>query len=92
MPRHHPLRSNYSIKYLPQSLALLEEIQITADIFFPSRWLRGNLSYHHIPEAARQVRQFLETRPDYNPQLRMKILQEADPLFRACRIRHGGPC
>ena len=26
---------------------------------------------------------FLEERPDYNAQLKMKILQEADPVFRA---------
>ena len=89
---HSPLRTDYSVRYLPRSLALLQEIQVTGDIFFPTQWLRGSLSYHHSPEAARQVRKFLEERPDYNPQLRMKILQEADPLFRACRIRHGGGC
>jgi aminopeptidase N len=86
------MRTDYSVRYLPQSLALLQEIQVTADIFFPSQWLRGSLFYHHSPEAARQVRKFLREQPDYNPQLRMKILQEADPLFRACRIRHGGAC
>jgi aminopeptidase N len=32
------------------------------------------------------VRGFLAQRPDYNPQLRMKILQAADRLFRAAAI------
>ena len=37
--------------------------------------------------AARTVRDFLAARPGYNPQLRMKILQAADGLFRATAIR-----
>ena len=41
-----------------------------------------------IPRRRRRpMRQFLAQRPDYNPQLRMKILQAADGLFRASAIR-----
>ena len=42
---HHPLRSHTSEKYLKQSLDLLEEIQLTGDIFFPTtgpHYLRSN--------------------------------------------------
>lgn len=82
---HHPLRAQQSQKYIPESLELLEEIQTTGDIFFPKRWLDQTLGNHNSASAARSVREFLEQRPDYNAQLKMKILQAADMLFRSER-------
>ena len=84
---HHPSRRQQAEKYLLPSLELLEEIQVTGDIFFPSHWLQSTLANHNSAPAAQTVRQFLAQRPDYNPQLRMKILQAADGLFRASAIR-----
>jgi aminopeptidase N len=84
---HHPLRTAQSQRFILPSLELLEEIQATGDIFFPTGWLRATLRHHHSDEALSQVDQFLAARPDYNPQLRMKILQAADPLRRANRLR-----
>ncbi|GAB2965250.1 M1 family aminopeptidase [Hymenobacter coalescens] len=83
---HHPLRAAASEKYLPQSLALLEEIQQTGDIFFPYSWLQATLGYYQTPTAARTVRTFLAEHPQYNPQLRAKLLQAADDLFRAEKL------
>lgn len=83
---HHPLRTDESEKYLYPSLELLQEIQVTGDIFFPSRWLDATFSNHSSDNAVKTVRDFLEERPDYNPQLRMKILQSADMMFRANEI------
>lgn len=83
---HHPLRSNTSINYLQQSLDMLEEIQKTNDIFFPAAWLNASLDPYQSKQAAAIVRGFLKTHPNYNPQLRMKILQAADPLFRAEKL------
>jgi len=80
---HHPSRLAQSEKYLLPSLELLEEIQITGDIFFPRDWLAVTLRNYYSAAAAQTVRDFLAQRPDYNPQLRMKILQAADGLFRA---------
>ena len=60
---------------------------MTGDIFFPSDWLQANLGNHHSATAAQVVRHFLARRPNYNPQLRMKILQAADGLFRAAAMR-----
>lgn len=80
---HHPSRLLQSEKYVLPSLELLQEIQVTGDIFFPANWLRATLGNQYSPAAAQTVRQFLAQRPDYNPQLRMKILQAADGLFRA---------
>jgi aminopeptidase N len=84
---HHPARLVEARDYLLPSLELLQEIQVTGDIFFPSAWLHASFHYHHSPEAVRVVRDFLEQRPEYNRQLRMKVLQAADPMFRASRIR-----
>ena len=86
---HHPGRLEEAGDYLLPSLELLQEIQVTGDIFFPSAWLHASLHYHHSQEAVQVVRDFLEQRPGYNEQLRMKILQAADPMFRANRIRRA---
>ena len=83
---HHPLRAAQSEKYIQQSLEVLQEIQITGDIFFPGRWLAATLKYYQSDDAVKIVRDFLNERPHYNKQLRMKILQEADDLFRANKI------
>lgn len=83
---NHPLRQNTSIKYLPESLNLLEEIQRTGDIFFPQSWLGAILSNYQSKEAANIVRNFLKAHPTYNPKLKNKLLQAADNLFRAERL------
>ena len=86
---HHPLRTTGSEKYILPSLELLEEIQVTGDIFFPKRWLDETLQNHRSDTAVATVRQFLSDRPDYNKQLRMKILQSADMMFRANALVAG---
>ncbi|MDP5052913.1 MAG: hypothetical protein NWP69_03905, partial [Congregibacter sp.] len=84
-----PTRVHQSAAYLLPSLELLEEIQVTGDIFFPSAWLHAALGNHSSSQTAAVVREFLDSRPDYNPQLHMKILQAADPLFRASAMHRG---
>lgn len=83
---HHPLRRAESEKYIKPSLELLKEIQETGDIFFPSRWLGQTLGNHNTASATKIVRDFLSKNPDYNAQLKMKILQSADDLFRSDKI------
>ena len=83
---HHPLRTKDSEKYILPSLELLEEIQVTGDIFFPKRWVDVTLGNYRSDSAVKTVREFLSNHPDYNNQLRMKILQAGDPLFRSNRI------
>jgi aminopeptidase N len=83
---HHPLRTDESEEYLLASLELLQEIQQTGDIFFPKRWLDVTLRNYRSGTAVHTVRTFLDERPDYNGQLRMKILQSADTMFRASTI------
>jgi aminopeptidase N len=80
---HHPLRTARSVKYLPETLDMLQEVQQTGDIFFPAAWLNASLGNHQSAAAGDIVRKFLQRHPYYNAQLKMKILQAADPLFRA---------
>jgi aminopeptidase N len=83
---HHPLRAAASRKYIPSSLAMLQEIQRTGDIFFPKRWMDATLSGHSSASAALMVRTFLaDLPPGYPARLRRTILSSADDLFRAAR-------
>jgi aminopeptidase N len=84
---HHPLRVEESEQYLGASLEVLEELQVTGDIFFPSQWLNLTFRNYSTDSAVQTVRAFLDERPDYNEQLSMRVLQAADQLFRANRLR-----
>ena len=83
---HHPLRQEQSVRYLQKSLDMLEEIQETGDIFFPQSWLQAILSNYQRADAAQTINSFLQAHPDYNPKLKAKILQAADPVFRAQKL------
>jgi aminopeptidase N len=84
---HHPLRAAASEKFIPQSLAMLQEIQRTGDIFFPKRWMDATLGGHSSATAAQMVKRFLmELPPDYPDRLRRVILSSSDELFRASGV------
>lgn len=83
---HHPLRTATSEKYLKESLDLLEEIQLTGDIFFPYSWLSATFGSYQSASAAQTVKAFLDAHPTYNPKLKAKILQAADGVFRAEKL------
>jgi aminopeptidase N len=84
---HHPLRQKSALKYIRPSLELLQEIQLTGDIFFPTRWTYGTFSGHSSAEAAAIAKAFLKEHPDYPYFLKNKILQSTDMLNRAVRLR-----
>ncbi|MGA9270722.1 MAG: M1 family aminopeptidase [Lutimonas sp.] len=79
---HHPLRQKTAIRSLPLSLDLIEEIQQTGDIFFPKGWLDNTIGMYSSEEAYAILTEFLEAHPELNPQLRLKILQSTDDLYR----------
>jgi aminopeptidase N len=79
---HHPLVAQKSEKYILPSLEMLEEIKRTGDIFFPGSWISTTLAGHHSAEVRAIVEKFLDDHPDYPADLRLKILQAADHLFR----------
>lgn len=80
---HHPLRAQQAVKYLKPGLEMLEEIQLTGDIFFPAGWLNEMLAGHQSTKAAEVVRQFLKDHGTLSQNLKNKLLQSADMLFRA---------
>jgi aminopeptidase N len=83
---NHPLRSSESFKYIRPSLDLLKEIQITGDIFFPKQWLDATFSGHSSIDAVIEVNLFLNENPDYPENLKNKIIQSSDLLFRASQV------
>jgi aminopeptidase N len=84
---HHPLRAKNAVNYLKPSLDLLQEVQLTGDIFFPQRWLQSTFSGHSDKEAADIANGFLKANPDYPYYLKNKILQSTDMLDRAVKLR-----
>ncbi|MCF0056402.1 M1 family aminopeptidase [Dyadobacter sp. CY356] len=84
---HHPIRAKNANKYLKPSLDLLQEIQLTGDIFFPQRWLGVTFSGHSDKESAEIANSFLKSNPDYPYYLKNKILQSTDMLDRAVRLK-----
>jgi aminopeptidase N len=85
---HHPLRTAASAKYVRPSLELLQEIQRTGDIFFPTRWINSTLAGYNSPAVAATVQQFLDGLPSAYPvRLRNIILQAADELVRAAAVQ-----
>lgn len=79
---HHPLNQKSSVKHIQLALELMEDIQKTGDIFFPKGWISNTAGLYTSKKAAEIVSSFLDSRPDYNPVLKSKILQATDDLFR----------
>jgi aminopeptidase N len=84
---HHPLRQKSAQKHIKACLDKLEEIQLTGDIFFPKGWLSSSVGQYSSNEAYEIVQEFLSENPNYNPILKMKLLQTVDDLFRAQEIK-----
>lgn len=84
---HHPLRQQSSVKHLKSSLNILEEVQLTGDIFFPKGWLASSIGRYSSKEAYLVLEEFLKEHPTYNPILLKKLLQTTDDLTRAQKIK-----
>lgn len=84
---HHPLRANGSEKYLLNSIELLQEIQLTGDIFFPQRWLNTTFEGHASATAVEVVTKFVSGHPGYPPYLVNKIWQAIDMSERAAALK-----
>lgn len=83
---HHPLRQGSGKAFIRESLEMLPEIQRTGDIFFPLNWLEATLGGYRDAKTAALVEDFLEKNPDLDENLKLKVLQAADLLFRAVAI------
>ncbi len=84
---HHPLRAIQSEKHITPTLLLLEKMQATGGVFFPQNCLSATLSSYQSQGAADQMLAFLKANPSYNDNLKRKILQESDDLFRVTQLR-----
>ena len=80
---NHPLRQKEAVGYLYPALEALPEIQRTGDIFFPKNWCSSLLDGHDSPQAADEVKRYLEAHPELPELLKVKLLQSADHLLRA---------
>ncbi|PAW95016.1 aminopeptidase [Mucilaginibacter sp. MD40] len=83
---HHPLRQKTSVKYVPESLAMLEEIQATGDIFFPQSFIAATLGSYQSKEVAGMVNDYIKKHPRLNDKLLNKLLQGSDNLFRSVSL------
>ena len=83
---HHPIRQDEGIKTLGLSLELLEEIQRTGDIFFPKRWLDATVGQYTSKQAYDLVLAYFEENPNLSPNLKNKVLQASDKLYKRNRL------
>ncbi|WP_406685402.1 M1 family aminopeptidase [Seonamhaeicola sp. MEBiC1930] len=82
---HHPLKQNEGIKSVEMSLEILEEIQQTGDIFFPLGWLNNTIGQYNSKEAYLMVKDYINSNPTLDKNLKKKLLQATDNLYR----KHG---
>lgn len=78
----HPVRGNYSVKFIRPALDELQSVQRTGDIFFPGNWCSALLSSCTSKEALEEVKEFLNANPDYPQLLKNKILLSVYNLYR----------
>ena len=84
---NHPIRAIQSVQFIKPSLQLLEELQITGDIFFPKQWLDAVFSGHSSNDAVIEINLFLNENPDYPVSLKNKIIQSTDMVYRSSIIK-----
>ena len=73
----HDQRQPQNLLYLKPGLSILENLQKTGGIFFPTHWLQALLENRTDSEARREVDRFLSENPDMPSYLRRKILEHA---------------
>ncbi len=84
---HHPLHEGQGRDYIAESLVLLEEIQRTGDIFFPQNWLQSTLRNYNDSEVAEMIRDYLNENTELSENLRLKVYQASDIVFRASEMQ-----
>ena len=84
-PLNAPEHAADTAPLLAQALAALPELKRTRKIFFVERWLAAFLGGQADAPALAEVRRLLQGNLDVD--LRLKVLQAADGLQRAARIR-----
>jgi aminopeptidase N len=82
-PRHAEL----TLPYLEKALAELPKLKRDRKIFFVNGWLAAFIGGQKSEEALNAVNKFLAENPNLDADLQRKILENADNLERAVKIR-----
>jgi aminopeptidase N len=79
--------SELTLPYLEKALAELPNLKRNRKIFFVNGWLGAFIGGQRSAEALAIVNKFLADNPNLDKDLRLKILENADGLERAVKIR-----
>jgi hypothetical protein len=82
-----PKHAELTLPYLEKALAELPNLKRTRKIFFVNGWLSAFIGGQKSAEALNIVNKFLADNPNLDKDLRNKILENADNLERAVKIR-----
>jgi aminopeptidase N len=79
-------QEDLTLAYLPEALRMLPRLKRERRIFFVSNWLAAFIGGQRGPAALRIVQDFLQT-AELDTDLQRKVLEVADGLERAVRLR-----
>jgi len=79
--------SDLTLPYLEKALAELPNLKRNRKIFFVNGWLGAFIGGQRSADALAVVNKFLADNPNLDKDLRLKILENADGLERAVKIR-----
>jgi len=86
-PFNSPKHSDLSLPYLERALKELPNLKRSRKIFFVNGWLGAFIGGQRSQEALDIVNKFLADNPNLDRDLRLKILENADTIERAVKIR-----
>ena len=82
-----PRQDDLTLPYLEKALAELPNLKANRKIFFVNGWLGAFIGGQKSAQALQIVNKFLADNPNLDKDLRLKILENADNLERAVKIR-----
>ena len=87
VPFNSVRHSDLTLPFLDKALAELPALKKNRKIFFVNGWLAAFIGGQKSEEALKIVNEFLDKNPNLDRDLRLKILENADNLERAVKIR-----
>ncbi len=82
-----PKQAELTLPYLDKALAELSNLKKNRKIFFVNGWLSAFIGGQKSAEALAIINKFLADNPNLDQDLRLKILENADNLERAVKVR-----
>ncbi len=82
-----PKHSQFTLPYLEKALTELPNLKRNRKIFFVNGWLASFIGGQKSEEALKIINDFLAKNPNLDKDLRLKILENADIIERAVKIR-----